>query len=119
MADLFEGINHPQNPAHPSDLEKKHYPTIEVPASIKAWEPFNVKITVGKALAHPNEGAHFIQWVELYAGEVLIGRVELTPTIYDMPVTMRVKLGKSYTLRSRVRCNLHGIWEGSAELHVE
>jgi len=117
--DLFESINRPVDPNNKTDLEKKHYPTLEVPASVKAWEPFDVKITVGKELTHPNEGAHFLQWVELYYNDVLISRVELTPAIYEMPVTMRVKLGKSCTLKALVRCNLHGIWEGTTELTVE
>lgn len=118
MSELFEGINRPKDPANKTDLEKKHYPTIEVPASVKTWQPFDVKITLGKELEHPNEGSHFIQWVELYYNDVLIGRTELTPTIYQFPVTMRIKLGKSCTLRALARCNLHGIWEGSAELKV-
>jgi len=118
MSELFEGINRPKNPANKTDLEKKHDPTLEVPASVRAWEPFDVKITLGKELEHPNEGSHFIQWVELYYGDVLIGRTELTPTIYEFPVTMRIKLGKSGILRALARCNLHGIWEGSTELTV-
>ena len=117
--DLFEGINRPADPASKTDLEKKHFPTIEVPESVQAWQPFEVKVTVGKELAHPNEGGHFIQWVELYYGDALIGRTELTPTIYDMPVIFRIKLGKSCTLKALIRCNLHGIWEGAAELNVE
>jgi superoxide reductase len=117
--ELFEGINRPADPANKTDLEKKHISTIEVPASVKAGEPFDVTITVGKELAHPNEGGHFIQWVELYYNDVLIGRTELIPTIYEMPLTMRIKLSKSCTLRALARCNLHGIWEGTAELGVE
>jgi superoxide reductase len=117
--DLFEGINHPSDPASMTDLEKKHFPTIEVPESVQAGEPFDVKVAVGKELAHPNEGGHFIQWVELYYGDALIGRTELIPTIYNMPLTFRIKLGKSCTLRALTRCNLHGIWEGATELNVE
>lgn len=116
--ELFEGINRPADPANMTDLEKKHVSIIDVPVSVKASEPFDVKITVGKELAHPNEGGHFIQWVELYYNDVLIGRTELTPTIYEMPLTVRIKLGKSCTLRALARCNLHGIWEGTAELNV-
>lgn len=118
MSELFEGINRPADPANMTDLEKKHFPTIEAPDAAKAREPFDVKITLGKELEHPNEGGHFIQWVELYYNDVLIGRMELVPTIYDFPVTMRIKLGKSCTLRVLARCNLHGIWEGTKELMV-
>ncbi len=115
---LFEQINHPDDLSNLNDLEKKHYPSIEAPATVPAGEAFDVKVTVGKYLDHPNEGGHFIQWVELYYNEVIIGRMELTPTIYEMPVTFRVRLGKSCTLKARARCNLHGIWEGRAELTV-
>jgi superoxide reductase len=115
---LFEQVNRPEDPSSLTDLEKKHYPTIEAPESVKAWEPFEVRVTVGKDLEHPNEGGHFIQWVELYFNDVIIGRMELTPTIYEMPITFRIRLGKSCTLKARARCNLHGIWEGSANLTV-
>lgn len=115
---LFESINRPAEAAHKTDLEKRHYPLIEVPSGVHAGEPFDVHITVGRELTHPNEGGHFIQWVELYYNEVLIGRTELIPTIYEMPVTFRIRLGKSCTLKALARCNLHGIWEGSAELTV-
>ena len=116
---LFENVNRPIDPENKTDLERKHYPTIEVPTSVVAKEPFDVKITVGKEITHPNEGTHFIQWVELYYNEALICRQELTPTIYEMPVTMRVKVPRSCTLRALARCNLHGIWEGTVELHLE
>ncbi|MBU1653172.1 superoxide reductase, partial [bacterium] len=98
--DLFENINHPADAAHKTDLEKKHYPTVEAPGSVKSWEPFDVTVTVGKELAHPNEGGHFIQWVELFYNDVLICRTELTPTIYEMPVRMRLKIGQSCTLKA-------------------
>lgn len=48
---LFTGINRVKDLANPTDLEKKHTPTIETPVSVERDEPFEAKITVGKELA--------------------------------------------------------------------
>ena len=62
-----------------SDLEKKHLPIITAPNSVKKGERFAVTIEVGKLLKHPNEPGHFIQFVELYADDTYLTRVDFTP----------------------------------------
>lgn len=116
--DLFRSINKVKDPNSKTDLEKKHYPTIDAPDSVKAREPFKVTITVGKELAHPDEGGHYIQWIELYAGEAYLARFDFTPTMTGSPVTITLKLNEDTTLRAIERCNLHGLWEGSKAITV-
>ena len=51
--DILCGINLPKDWENLTDLEKKHVPVLEAPDRVKKDEPFTVKVTVGKLLAHP------------------------------------------------------------------
>lgn len=113
--DLFCGVNRAAKKEEMTDLEKKHTPIIEAPARASEGEFFDVGIEVGKLLKHPNENAHFIQWVELYSGDTFITRVEFTPRIAEPKVTLPVKLEHVHALRAVARCNLHGTWENIHE----
>ena len=44
---------------------EKHVPAIEAPATVKAGEVFNVTVSVGKEVAHPNTTEHHIRWIRL------------------------------------------------------
>ena len=118
---LFCGINKPADPANMTDPEKKHTPVIECPDSVKAGEPFTVKINVGE-MPHVSEEAHHIQWIEVKTGESLYARVELTPVLSKPEITVTlVKAGKHRKSSVRVieRCNMHGLWEAAKEITVE
>ena len=45
--------------------KEKHVPVIETGSGIKAGTPFQVTVTVGKEIAHPNTTEHFIAWIKL------------------------------------------------------
>ena len=117
--DLLCGINVPAKEDELSDLEKKHLPVIQAPDDLKPREPFEVVVEVGKLLKHPNEPAHFIQWVELYSGDTFLGRQEFTPGITEPIAKFTVKLEHLHTLRAIERCNIHGLWAGKKELPVD
>ena len=110
--DLFCGINMAEGDEMP-DLAKKHTPIIEAPARIAPGELFEVTIEVGKLLKHPNENAHFIQWLELYSGHTFITRVDFTAKMGEPRVTIPVKLEHVHELKAVARCNLHGAWVGT------
>ncbi len=60
MAELSERIQ-------TADWQKeKHVPLIDCPETVKANEFFQVKATLGKAVAHPNTTEHHIRWIDLY-----------------------------------------------------
>jgi len=117
---LFCGNNRPADPANMTDLEKKHTPVIECPETVKAGEPFEVRIRVGE-MPHVMEEAHHIQWIDLYFGENFNARITLTPVFSrpEVSVTL-VKGGKHRTSTLRVieRCNMHGQWEATREITV-
>ena len=111
---------------------EKHMPVIE----IEKGEKIHVKVSVGKEIPHPNTTEHHISRIEVYflpEGEknpVMLGRFEFsthgesaqgpnTSTIYTEPeVTLSFKTEKSGTIHALSFCNIHGLWENSAELKL-
>lgn len=116
--DLFCGVNRASadNPDDMSDLEKKHTPVIEVNGDAREGESFEVSVTVGEYLKHPNEHGHFIQFLELYSGETFLGRADFASGRSEPKAVFSVSLDHLHDLRAFEHCNLHGTWEGRKEL---
>lgn len=116
---------------------EKHVPVIEAPEKVKAGELFNVQVSVGKEIPHPNKMEHHISWIQLYYkaadSAFLIELADFSfgahgavmditaPGIaFSEPAgTAAVKLAKSGTLIALSYCNIHGLWESSKEIIVE
>lgn len=108
-------LNKPKDWKELTDMAKKHLPIIEAPTKAKAKEPFTVKVKVGgiDGVEHPNTLGHWVNWLELYAGERLVSRVEFEPEMCNgYAVNLNITLADTATLRARAFCNLHGVWEG-------
>ncbi len=117
--DLFAGVNRPKDMENLTDLEKKHLPVISAPDEVKAGECFEVTVEVGKLLKHPNERAHFIQFVDLYAGERYLARLDLTAVATCPVLKACVQLEKDVgPLRAFDECNVHGTWEATKDIKV-
>lgn len=118
--DLFVGVNEPTDPQNLSDLEKKHLPVLSAPETVKKGEPFTVEVQVGKLLAHPNEHGHFIQFVELYADDTMLGRVSLVSEKTDPHTCFKATLRfAAKELRAYEHCNLHGTWMARQPITVQ
>ena len=118
--EMLTRINKVQDMDNMTDLEKKHHPVITAPEKVKAGECFEVTIEVGKLLEHPNQPAHFIEFVELYAGDVYLSRLALTAQMSCPTMKVCVSLPKDMgDLRAFTLCNLHGIWESRKPITVE
>jgi superoxide reductase len=117
--DIFCGINTVTDIEQANDLEKKHLPIISAPESVKKGEHFEVTVEVGKLLRHPNEPGHFIQFIELYAGDTYLARMDFTAktTCPIMKVCVSLDHGHG-KLRAFERCNLHGTWESEVDIEV-
>ncbi|MEM1588754.1 MAG: class II SORL domain-containing protein [Candidatus Bathyarchaeia archaeon] len=108
-------INKAKNPENLTAMEKKHLPIIDAPSSVEKGKPFLVKVKVGgiDGVEHPNMLGHWINWVELYAGEIPIAKVNFAPVVSNgYEVTFKISLEESTILKAREYCNLHGVWEG-------
>jgi len=104
---------------------EKHVPVIVAPDEVKAEEFFEVEVSVGKEIAHPNTNEHHIKWIDLYIqsegdpNTVHVGRYEFGPAVNDPFVKTKVRLVKSGKLLAVSYCNLHGVWENSKEIIVK
>ena len=112
-------LNRPADWNNLSVMAKKHAPIIEAPDTVKADQPFPVKIKIGgiDGVEHPNTLSHWINWVALYSGERLIAKVQFGSELSDgYGVTINVILKDSGNLKAKGFCNLHGVWEGKTKL---
>ena len=107
---------------------EKHVPVIEAPAKVKAGEAFDVKVSVGKEIPHPNTPEHHIDWIKLYfkpaAGKFAVEMGYVSFLVHGENAVnpagcLSVKLKEPGTLIAVSYCNIHGLWESSAEITVE
>ena len=112
---LFQDINRAKDPAHKTGLEQKHVPVVELPAMIKAGEPFAVNVTIGEVI-HPMGAAHYIDWVEILAGNEPAGRLDFREAFSQPKATFFITLDKPVTLVTRIYCNIHGLWQSEQEV---
>lgn len=114
--------------------KEKHVPVIECPDKVKADEPFELKVSVGKEIARPNTTAHHIRWITVYFhpdGEKFsyqVARVEFaahgestegpdTSTVYTHHAASAwMKTKKPGTLYAVSLCNIHGLWESEKKI---
>jgi len=82
--------------------KEKHVPVIQ-------RSPAGVTVKVG-SVAHPMEEKHWIQWIELIAGERVYRRY-LQPG--DKPEATFPPVEAGVALVAREYCNLHGHWKAS------
>ena len=101
---------------------ESHTPKIVAPDSVKAGEPFEIKITVGP---HPNTNEHSIRRIEIYFYEdgrtfnpVFASSITLTPVYAEPNIKLNLKLTKNSTIYAVGYCNLHGLWEGRKEIRI-
>jgi len=116
--------------------KEKHIPVIECPSEVKAREMFEVKVTIGKEIAHPNTTEHHIRWINVFfhpEGEKFsyhVGNFEFcahgestqgpnTGPVYTHHETaFSMKTDKPGTLYALALCNIHGLWENAKEIKL-
>jgi superoxide reductase len=116
---------------------EKHIPVIQGPDKISKGQVFEVEVSVGKQIAHPNTTEHHIKFIELYflaTGEKFpyqLARFEFnahgesvqgpnTSTVFSEPKVESVfKTEKSGVIMAIAYCNIHGLWRSEKEIKVE
>jgi len=109
--------------------KEKHAPAIECAEEVQADQMFEVKLTLGKEIAHPNTTEHHIRWISLYflaEGEKLphhVGHCEFAahgestqgpnqgPVFTHHAMTLWMKTSKPGLLYALALCNIHGLWQ--------
>lgn len=116
--------------------KEKHVPVIECPDRVRPAEVFQVRISLGKEIAHPNTTEHHIRWIQLYfkpEGDKYayqVGAFEFTahgesvegpnkgPVYTNHTVVAELAVNKPGTLVAMSLCNIHGLWESSKEISL-
>ena len=113
---------------------EKHVPVIDCPTTVSPGKAFEVKLSIGKEIPHPNSVRHHIRWMKLFfqpdgektayevAGFEFGSHGETAPDldkelIYNEPrATVRLTIDRPGALLAISYCNIHGLWENAAEV---
>lgn len=116
--------------------KEKHVPAIECPDRVAAGEWVTVKVSLGKATAHPNTTEHHIRWIGAYFAPdgakftYDLGRFEFNahgegvegpnqgPVYTHHEVTFAFKTNKPGVLHAVAYCNIHGLWESEKRIEI-
>jgi len=116
---------------------EKHVPVIEGPDKVKPDQLFDVTVSVGQAVGHPNTTEHHIRWIMLCFhadGEKAASQVaqfsftahgesakgaNQGPVFAHHKAVATLKLTKSGTLQALAYCNIHGLWQAVKAIRVE
>ena len=116
--------------------KEKHMPVIEAPAQVLAGAAFQVKVSIGKEIPHPNTTEHHVAWIDLYFlpdGEKFphqVGHFAFTahgeaatgantgPLYTDPQLVATVKIARPGTFQALALCNIHGLWESELPVKV-
>lgn len=116
---------------------EKHVPVIECPEAVAADEVFEVKVSLGKEIAHPNTTEHHIRWIQLYfkpQGDKFayqVGNFEFCahgecvegankgPVYTNHAAVATMKINKPGELLATAFCNIHGLWENSQSIQLK
>ena len=114
--ELFMKINRPG--PEPTPIAQKHCATLCVCDEPKADEPFQVHFRVG-SVPHPMENEHAIQFVEFFANDLYLARVDLIPVAVHPEGMLWFRLpAGTWRLSAIARCNLHGLWESEKTIEI-
>ena len=109
---------------------EKHVPVIHVPESVQADEKFDLKVSIGDAIGHPNTFEHYIAWFKvMFHPDGAKFPIELANFNFSAhgegdnftePTGLTsVKLKKSGTVYAISYCNIHGLWINSKKIEVK
>ena len=115
---------------------EKHVPVIECPDTFQKGEFTSIKVTLGKAVAHPNTTEHHIRWITLHfqpegaKASSEIGQFQFAAhgesakgpnegSVYTHhEATCSMKTDEPGTLYAVAYCNIHGLWQSSKPITV-
>ena len=106
----------PKDASNLTKGEQKHTPLITL-GDKDAKGYTLVEITVGSnGIIHPSTKDHWIDTIELFADNKLVGKTTLEGAISRGAAAFRVNLDGVKTLKATSACNLHGVWSSTYTL---
>ena len=100
------------------DYFDRHSPQIFCEPSVKEGEKFCVKVRVGSEYVHPDDGDHFIGYIQLWNRETLLAEAKIFPgTMGNKPgqaeVDFYIVPKVSMNLLAMAYCTKHGLWQST------
>lgn len=103
---------------------EKHVPVIHCPDQVKADTAFEIKVSIGDAIPHPNTFEHHIVWIKVFfqpEGSKFPAEIAHFTfsahgegeTFTDPVGLAQIKVKKSGILYAMSYCNIHGLWENN------
>ncbi len=106
----------PKDPSNKSKGELKHSPEVTLKEKdVKGYTLIEIKVGQG-GIIHPSTPDHWIDFIELYADDKLVGKSTLEPEISRGAASFALKLDGVKVLKAKSGCNLHGIWTTTVTL---
>ncbi len=100
------------------DFIDRHSPFIHCKGSAKAGEKFAVTVKVGEEYTHPDDMDHYIQYVQLWNGQTLLGEASFNAGMLGgdgakghAEVTFHLAPAGKLKLSAMAYCTKHGLWE--------
>ena len=98
------------------DYIDRHSPFIHVADEAKAGEKLTVKVVMGNEYVHPDDFDHYIKYIQLWNGEVLLAQSEFAAgALGSKPghaeVDFHIVPSKSLNLVAMAYCTKHGVWQ--------
>jgi superoxide reductase len=98
------------------DYFDRHSPVIECENSVHEGEKFKVKVRVGTDYKHPDDGDHFISFIQLWNRETLLAETRILPgSLGNKPEQAEIDFyivpKVSMNLVAMSYCTKHGLWQ--------
>jgi superoxide reductase len=98
------------------DYFDRHSPVILCADSVNEGEKFQVKVRVGNAYVHPDDGDHFIGYIQLWNRETLLAEVKIFPGAMgnkpgQVEIDFYIVPKVSLKLVAMSYCTKHGLWQ--------
>lgn len=109
---------------------EKHVPVIHAPETIGADETFELQVSIGDEIIHPNTLEHHIKWIKVFfkpddskfaveLADFVFGAHGEADCVTDYVGKTEVTLKQSGMLYALSYCNIHGLWENSQKIEVK
>lgn len=105
------------------DYIDRHSPFVHCESTAKKDEKFTVKVKLGDEYMHPDEFDHYISYVQLWNGELMLAEASFIPgALGNQPghaeVDFHIVPKRNLKLTAMAFCTKHGLWQ-SDEVAVE
>ncbi|NMA94686.1 MAG: superoxide reductase [Clostridiales bacterium] len=106
---------------------EKHVPVIHLPDKVEAGKEFDVRVSIGDAIGHPNTLEHHIAWFKVFfhaegnkfpveVATFNFGAHGEYDTYTEPAGSATIKTDKPGVVYAVSYCNIHGLWGNMAKV---